>query len=157
MKKETQEIACHICVAMVITGIVITITTAVPAVIWTGFGIAAAGIGIGALVSAVTTTETEAKTPDWEMMDSEDLKSGKFSYIYEPDEPEYPFARFIQEEYSLSLPELIPSVNKLESKKLFMQIQYEIYKLRAKGRKTQTFAQVMELLQEGEKTDGERA
>lgn len=155
MKKETQEIVCHICMAMVITGIVTAITTAVPAVIWTGFGIAAAGTGIGALVSAFTPTETEAKTPEWEMMDSEDLKSGKFSYIYDPDEPEYPFARFIKEEYSLLLPELIPSVNKLDSKKLFMQIQYELYKLRAKGRKTQTFGQIMELLQEGEKKDGE--
>ncbi len=153
MKKETQETVCHICVAMVITGIVITITTAVPAVIWTGFGIAAAGIGIGALVSAFTPTSAEDKAPDWEMMDSEDLKTGKFNYMYDP---EYPFDRFIKEEYSLSLPELIPSVNKLESKKLFMQIQYELYKLRAKGRKTQTFAQVMELLQEGEKTDGQR-
>ncbi len=154
MKKETQETVCHICVAMVITGIVIAITTAVPAVIWTGFGIAAAGTGIGALVSAFTPTSAEDKAPDWELMDSEDLKSGKFNYMYNPNDPEYTFARFIKEEYSLSLPELIPSVNKLESKKLFMQIQYELYKLRAKGRKTQTFAQVMELMLEGEKTDG---
>lgn len=85
MKKETQETVCHFCVAAVITGIVTAITTAVPAVIWTGFGIAAAGTGIGALVSAFTTTETD-KAPDWELMDSEDLKTGKFHYIYDEGE-----------------------------------------------------------------------
>lgn len=147
MKEEFVQAGCNLSAVIVIIGIALCTCANTRTGVIAAFAIIAVGILGGIIFAAVMETinplpRKENVHPIWEKQDQEDLRNGKFDYIYNP---EYPFLVYLFDN-DTTLSEMINLIDAdSHPKELFEQV-YKNYCASAGHSRVQTLEQVQSMI-----------
>lgn len=147
MKEEYIRAGCNLSVAIIILGIFLCTIAETRAGAVTAFVVMAVGITCGIVFGHAWEKikpipwKGEEK-PMWEKQDQQDLKDGKFNYIYHP---EYPFFAYLSDN-DTTLRELISIIDSDQEPAERFRAMYENYCASARGSRVQTVEQIQSMI-----------